>query len=72
MHVRSSFFGLYAKMGCSCTLLWKLFEKWLSSVKQQTIKRYMCHDFLYMLDNAIMLFVDDKGGETYELINTMS
>ena len=30
----------------------------------------MCHDFLYMLDNAIMLFVDDKGGEKYELINT--
>ena len=30
------------------------------------------YDFLYVLDNAIMLFVDDKGGETYELINTMS
>ena len=35
-------------------------------------KHYTYQVFLYMLDNAIMLFVDDKGGETYELINTMS
>jgi len=48
--------------------LWKM--TFLRQAK--TIKRYMCHDFLYMLDNAIMLFVDDKGGEKYELINTMS
>ena len=63
MHVRSSFFGLNAM---------KIFWKMTFLRQAKTIKRYMCHDFLYMLDNAIMLFVDDKGGETYELINTMS
>ena len=68
MHVRSSFFGLYAKNGMFPYTLMKTL--WKMTFLRQA--KYMCHDFLYMLDNAIMLFVDDKGGETYELINTMS
>ena len=72
MHVRSSFFGLYAKNGMFLYTLMKTLWKMTFLRQAKIIKRYMCHDFLYMLDNAIMLFVDDKGGETYELINTMS